>query len=261
MNYTAKQFHLHYIAQYTLIVKANYQYDLLYVLDQEAQLLVYMKFESQHPTEEALKLLSLPFQQVYISIPTHNLTFIPDELYQDVDSEKYKVFMENPALDMMRTSLDFLNIQALYQYDILLFHRWNTLFPEAKFIPEFKLNLIQARPFIPLKGEVIGLVFDQHNVDIYLFINGQFKFFNNFEVINEDDLSYFILNVFENFHIEGKVNKALISGVDIDESFIKKMKNFAQETIQLTAHNPAKALDDLSDKVINNYLLDLPTCE
>ncbi|MGO1597241.1 MAG: DUF3822 family protein, partial [Sphingobacterium sp.] len=85
MNYTAKQFHLHYIDQYRLIVKTTYRYDIIYVLDGEDQLLVYQKFESNSPNEEALKLLSLPFQHVYVSVPTTNITFIPEELFNAED--------------------------------------------------------------------------------------------------------------------------------------------------------------------------------
>ena len=261
MNYTAKQFHLHYISHYTLIVKANYQYDKLYVLDQENQLLVYMNFESHNPSEEALKLLSLPFQNVYVSIPTHNLTFIPNDLFQEIDWDKYQEFMENPSQTMSRTTIDFLNIEALFQFDVLLYHRWNTLFPDAKFVPEFKLNLLQARPYIPLKGEVLGVVFDDNSADIYLFINGQFKFYNTFEIVSDDDLSYFILNVFETFGIQSKVNKILFSGTRIEDSLIEKLRNLSKEVIEITASHPAQSLDDESKTFLSHYLLDLPICE
>lgn len=261
MNYTSKQFHLHYISHYTLIVKANYQYDKLYVLDQDHQLLVYMNFESHNPSEEALKLLSLPFQKVYVSIPTHNLTFVPDDLYQEVDLVKYQEFMENPAQEMSQTAVEFLQIQAFYQLDVLLHHRWKTLFPDAKFVPEFKLNLIQARPYIPLKGDVLGVVFDDNTADIYLFINGQFKFYNTFEVVSDDDLSYFILNLFENFGIEKKVNKVLYSGLDVDHSFIQKLKTYSDEVIEISANKPSVSLDEESNQISRSYLIDLPTCE
>lgn len=261
MNYTSKQFHIHYITQYTLIVKANYQYDKLYVLDQDNQLLLYMNFESHNPSEEALKLLSLPFQNVYVSIPSHNLTFVPDDLYQEVDLEKYQEFMENPAQEMNRTSIDFLQIQAFYQLDVLLQHRWKTLFPDAKFVPEFKLNLLQARQYIPLKGDVLGVVFDDNSADIYLFINGQFKFYNTFEIVSDDDLSYFILNIFDNFGIEGKVNKVLYSAVHTDQSFIHKLRTYSNELIEISASKPAVSLDDESEDYNKSYLIDLPTCE
>lgn len=261
MNYTSKHFHLHYITQYTLIVKANYQYDKLFVIDQDNQLLMYMNFESHAPSEEALKLLSLPFQNVFVSIPTHNLTFIPDNLFQEVDLEKFHDFMENPSQEVIRSSIDFLQIQALFQYDVLLFHRWKTLFPDAKFIPEFKLNLIQARPYIPLKGDVLGVVFDDNSADIYLFINGQFKLYNTFEIISDDDLSYFLLNVFDNFGIDAKVNKILYSGIDVDNSFLNKLKSFSNEVVEINATKSAISTEEVSENFVKSYLLDLPICE
>ncbi|SEG30679.1 DUF3822 family protein [Sphingobacterium lactis] len=260
MNYTAKQFHLHYISQYTLIVKANYEYDMLYVLDAEGQILVYMKFESMEPSEEALKLLSLPFQQVFVSVPSQNLTFIPQDLYQEEDLDAYRDFMENPSAAIETEHLDFLQIQALYQYDVLLSHRWKTLFPSAVFIPEFKLNLLQARPYIPLKGEVVGVVFNNSTTDIFLFVNGQFKFYNTFEILSDDDLSYFILNVFDNFQLKDKVTKALVSGVDLEDSVLRKLDNYAHELVYIKASHPAKANEALEEEVSSLYLLDLPTC-
>lgn len=261
MNYTAKQFHLHYIAQYRLIVKSTYQYDTLYVLDEQDQLLVYMKFESNHPNEEALKLLSLPFQQVYVSVPTNHVTFIPETLFQASDLDKYAAFMENPGRELTHTELDFLNIHALYQYDVLLLQRWKSLFPEATFIPEFQLNLLQARPHIPLKGEVLGLVMHQATTAMFLFINGQFQFYNSFEITGEDDLSYYLLNVFEQFSLRDQVSKILVSGTDIEESYIEKLQRFsASDVRRLEASKPALALDQLERSISASYLLDLPTC-
>lgn len=260
MNYTAKQFHLHYIAQYRLIVKATYRHDIIYVLDEEDQLLVYMKSESNTPNEEALKLLSLPFQHVYISVPTSHITFLPEALFQIEDLERYADFMEDPSREMIQTHLDFLRVHVLHQYDVLLYQRWKALFPEASFIPEFKLNLLQARQHIPLKGDVLGIVSHDTTTEIYLFVNGQFKFYNTFEITNEEDLSYFILNVFDHFSISGNVSKILISGTVLEASYLIKLQEFTSTVQLLEASKPALTLDSLEPSIPASYLLDLPTC-
>lgn len=260
MNYTAAEFHLHFIAKYTLIVKANYVYDILYVIDQEGQLMVYMKYDSNRPSEEALKLLSLPFQRVYVSLPQNNLTFIPADLFRTEDEGLYQEFMESPNQAMELTELDYLQIKAVYQYDVLLAQRWKSLFPEAHLIPEFKLNLMQVRPFVPLKGEVLGVVFNDTNTELFLFINGQFQFFNSFEVITEDDLSYFILNLFQTFGIKDKVNKAVVSAVDMEPSFQHKLQQLADEVLVIRANTKLKATDAVPEEITSSYLLDLPLC-
>lgn len=260
MNYTAADFHLHFIAKYTLIVKANFVYDILYVIDQEGQLLVYMKYDSNKPSEEALKLLSLPFQQVYVSLPQSNLTFIPADLYQEDDQELYQDFMENPNQAIEVADLDYLQIKAVFQYDVLLAQRWKSLFPEAHLIPEFKLNLMQVRPHVPLKGEVLGVVFNDTSTDLFLFINGQFQFFNNFEVITEDDLSYFILNLYQTFGIKDKVTKAIVSAVDLEPSFQHKLQQLADEVLIIKSNTKLKTDDELPSEVTSSYLIDLPLC-
>lgn len=260
MNYTSKLFHFQYIDKYTLIVKANFFYDVLHVVDEQGQLLVYIKHQSNQPSEEALKILSLPFKRVYVTIPNHNLTFIPDELFDQNDLDKYQDFMEYPSEKPVIENLDFLNIKAIYQHDVILFKRWKSLFPQAEFIPEFKLNLKQARSHVPLQGEVLGVVFHDESTDIFLFINGQFKFFNSFEVVSEDDLSYFILNLFKVFGIEGRVSRIVSSGVAYDDRLVNHLNRYSNDIVVLKSANQRTVGEDMPQEACNEYILDLPTC-
>ncbi|WP_099367268.1 DUF3822 family protein [Sphingobacterium sp. 1.A.4] len=260
MIYTSSQFHLQYIAKYQLIVQANFNYDILYVVDSEGQLLVYMKYESNSPSEEALKILSLPFQKVYVSISHNNLTFIPNDLYDMEDVEKYQDFMEHPGRKAESVSLDFLQAQAFYQYDVLLEQRWRSLFPHAQFIPEFKLNLMQARPHIPLQGEVLGVVFHEQVVDLFLFINGQFKLYNSFEVYSEEDLSYYVLHLFQVFGIDGKVSKVLYSSMNAESPYIGKLAEYGHQVMGIRSQQALSLLDELPSGLADSYLLELPKC-
>ncbi len=260
MNFTSTQFHLHYIAQYKLIIKANYSQDILYVLSNDGQVLVYMNYDNRNPTDAALKLLSLPFQQVFISIPYQNLTFIPDELYDSEDKDKYQEFMDNPTLPSKSTSLDFLAIQALFQYDVLLEQQWRSLFPDAQFIPEFKLNLYLARPHVPLQGEVLGVFSGDHCTDVFLFINGKFKFYNSFEVLTEEDLNYFILNLLETFHVHAKVSKVLYANSQEKIDVKSQLASFGNELIQIQSNQVMAEIAELPKEITESYLIDLPTC-
>lgn len=260
MIYTASQFHLQYIAKYQLIVKANYIHDVIYVIDAEGNLLVYMKYESNSPTEEALKLLSLPFQHVYVSIPHSNLTFIPNDLYDMEDTENYQEFMDNPMRPAENVSLTYLQTQAYFQYDVLLEQRWKSIFPDAKFVPEFKLNLEQARPHIPLQGEVLGLVFNETAVDLFLFINGQFKFYNTFEIKTEEDLNYYVLNLFQVFGLQAKISKAVYSSLNSENPLIARLSNFAKHIVELKASTPLLISDEEVAGLAKDYITELPTC-
>ena len=260
MNYTSKLFHFQFIDKYTLIVKANFFYDVLHVVDEQGELMVYIKHQSNQPSEEALKILSLPFKNVYVTIPNHNLTFIPEELFDEDDLDKYQDFMEYPEEKPIIENLDFLNIRAMYQHDVILFKRWRSLFPQAIFIPEFKLNLTQARSHVPLKGTVLGVVFQDESIDIFLFINGQFKFFNTFEVASEEDLSYFILNLFKVFGIKDQVSRIVTCGLTGDDRLCKHLNRFSPDIILLNATNQRATLEGMPKEVSNHYILDLPSC-
>ena len=260
MDFTSTQFHLHYIAQYKLVIKASYQNDIIYVLSEDKQVLLYMNYDQANPSDAALKLLSLPFQQVYISIPYQNLTFIPDELYNADDLIEYQDFMSNPVLPAKVTSIEFLGIKALFQYDALLEQQWRSLFPEAQFIPEFKLNFQLARPHIPLQGEVLGVLVNEHSTDLFLFINGHFKFYNSFEILTEEDLNYFILNLFDMFGVKGLVSKVLYANANHQKDFATQLASFAHELIFIQSNQSIPDIAELSKNVTTSYILDLPTC-
>lgn len=231
MNYIAEDFHLHYLTTYRLYVQSDFQYDHLVVLDEDNKVLVYMAYDNVSPTPEAIKILSMPFQTVYVGLPHESLVWVPAELYHDSEKDLYvNYFVDNNVDRMIAKKMTGLEIVALYQYDQLLYSRWLNLFPEATFVPNFEVILRQAQSIIPIQGEVLGVHLYDDQADIFLFVDGELKLYNTFEVATSDDLSYFVLNIYKNFSIKGKVSKILLSGTQKDSEWYRRMERYGEQT-------------------------------
>lgn len=236
MNYIAEDFHLHYLATYALYVQSDFQQDHLVVLDEDKKVLVYMTYDNISPSVEAMKILSMPFQKVYVGLPHQSLVWIPTELYHDSEKELYANYFVDSNVDrMIAKEISGLEIVALYQYDQLLYSRWMNLFPEAHFIPNFEVVIRQVQSNIPIQGEVLGGHLYDDQADIFLFVNGELKLYNTFEVATPDDLSYFVLNICKNFSIKGKVPKILLSGTSRGSEWYTRMQRYGEQVDMIKA--------------------------
>lgn len=248
MNYISNQFNIQLIPSYTLLIHAGFVTDLLAVVDQQRQLRVFMEYAAEKPETEAMKMLSLPFKKVKVVIPQESFSFIPSELFEEEKLPVYASYLsdENPS-HVYFQRIESLGVTVVYQFDLLLLNRWKSIFPECQLIPEFRMVLEQVQSKIPIHGHVLGAHFSKQQVDLYLFVNGQIQIYNSFEINSIDDLSYYILNIYNEFNIDEKVDKLIVSGLGITEGYLQRLSNYTHqlERIHMTAevHVPADALE------------------
>jgi len=256
MNYTSPHFNIQYLPHYTLLVKTGFHIDTLVVMDENNVVQVMMEYESEQPEPSALQLLSLPFSKVKVVVPHQGLVFVPTEVFQEDSLAEYSEFLVDDQVDNTRFQHIALNgVTAVYQYDMFLYNRWQTLFPEAQFIPEFQVVLDQAQAHIPLQGEVLGVHFGDQAVDIFVFINGQFQLYNTFEVYGMEDLTYYILRIFSSFQIKDKVQKMLISGEIPEDSYRNRLIQMADRVEVVSA----KIKASVKEKELEEQLAGLNT--
>ena len=263
MNYTAKNFQLHYLPSYKLLVKTDFLQDSLMVLNAENELVALYSYPSDSPNGEAMKLLGLPFQQVYINIPLQSMVFVPSDVYEEKDKGLYQTFQLDDNADRTKSlALASLAVTVCYQYDLLLHNRWRKIFPEAKFVSDFQLVLDHVQTHVPMQGIVLGAHFRDVQVDLYCFIDGQFQLYNSFEIASADDLKYFVLNLLQTLGIKNKADKFIYSGIAAQHEFNDIFARFADESIFLAprtvvacpAEVPVEELEAM------NLLLDAPLC-
>jgi len=263
MKYTSKNFHLHYIPQYKLFIKADFLKDTLLVVDESNEIQAMFSYPTNEPDAEAIKLLGLPFQQVFIGLPVQSLVFIPSEVYQANDQTLYQDFLIDDHAERTRVyTLEHLEITACYQYDLLLYNRWHAIFPDATFVSDFQLLLTNIQAHIPMQGEVLGAHFNDTQVELFAFKNGKFLFYNVLEIQNVNDLNYFILNTCRTFDLHIKLHKILLSGVDETHEYRTALTMFTNRIEFMDAQAVLHAADEDIVKQIRklNLIADAPLC-
>ncbi len=265
MNYISKQFNIHYLPEYNLLVKAGFQKDVLAVVDKKSVAPILIEYSSEEPILDATRIMSLPFRFVRIVIPHQSFTFIPKEVFQKDNIAQYLQFLGTSDLEnTFIYYLDNLGLVSLYQFDKLLLNRWRRLFPDAVILPEFAVVLDRAQERISIRGSVLGLHFVADNiVDFYLFKNGVFQLYNSFEIHNLDDVSYYILNILTQFGLGDSIDKVLLSGEVPNESFYKRITSYAGdiEVLDLKTKVVLADQDVNSNLTPYNILFDSILCE
>lgn len=264
MSFISVDFHLHYLASYTLYIQTDFINNHLVVLNAENEVLVYFHYDNLQPSQEVMKFLSYPFTNVIVGMPQQSLVWVPQEVFDPSDKALYAPYFVDENLDnILVKDVDTLNVVALYQFDQLLMNRWRTIFPEVKFVPNFEILVHQAGEHITSEGEVLGIhVYDQQ-VDLFLFIGGEFKLYNTFEVATPDDLSYFVISVLKNFSLQGKVQKVLLSGVEENSDWATRLNTYTDNLILLEPKTTWSSSDLEVKKALVplNILADTGLCE
>lgn len=262
-KYTSKNFHLHYIPQYTLLIKIDFLVDTLLVLDESNHVQVLYSYPANQPDGDAIKLLGLPFQHIFINVPVQSLVFIPDDVFDDIDKPLYQEFLldEQPARTYEYRIPNF-DIMACYQFDLLLYNRWRAIFPNAKFVADFQWILGGVQSHIPLQGEVVGTHFRNTQLELFVFKNGAFQMYNIFDIDNENDLHYFMLTTFKALGLSAPVQKILVSGIAQNHSYAEALHRFSEKVEFMKAKTPMYVSDEEIRKDVDsfNLMLDYPLC-
>lgn len=234
MNFISEDFHLHYIASYTLFIQSDFKNDYLVVVNEDNEVLVLLHYDNLQPSAEAARLLGLPFAKVIVGMPHQNLLWVPADVYDPSEKHLYSTyFLDENVEAILQKDFEKLDAVALYQYDQLILNRWTKLFPEAQLVPNFEILIQQANEYISAEGEILGVYIYDNQADIFLFVNGEFKLYNSFEVATADDLSYFVLSILKNFAIEGKLSKILLTGADQDSEWADRLYNYSSDVVLL----------------------------
>ncbi len=264
MNYTSEDFRIQYVSTYTLYVNTDYIVDQLVVVDEDNHVMAFMSYECARPSQDAMKMLSLPFQSVYVTLPHQNLIWVPAEIFKNEGLDAFISFFDHAEPSrIFSKSIDTLGVTALYEFDALQANRWRNIFEEAKFIPVFEVILNQALPQIPIQGKVLGVHSYNSKVDLFVFVDGSFRFYNSFEVATIDDLSYFVLQLFKNFGIEKKIEKIILSGADLQSEWATCLSVYTDDLELVKSKNTW--LSSSTEVVVQtstlNVLIDSTLCE
>jgi len=262
MNFISEDFHLHYIGSYTLYIQSNLNNDYIVVLSAEKEVLIFLQYDNLVPSIEATRILSLPFSKVIIGMVHQNLIWAPTDVFKEEDKELYlPYFLSEKVEAIFHKEIQEIDAVALYEFDQVAYRHWLKIFPEAKIVPSFEVLLQQANQYVSKNGVLLGVHIMDNQADIFLFVNGEFKLYNTFEVISVDDLNYFVLSIMKNFSLDARIEKVVLSG-NKDEEWAQRLLGYSNELIVLEAKSSWTTVDHEVNVVLKslNVLSDTVLC-
>lgn len=263
MNYTSTNFQLHYLSSYKLLVKTDFLQDSLLVLNADNEVEILYTYAADAPDSEAMKLLSLPFQQVFINVPLQSLILVPSEVYDDQDVNLYQGFQQDERADRTDSlTLADWGITASFQYDLLLQNRWRKIFPEAKFITDFQMLMQLLKGNLTTEGLVLGAQFRDQQVDLYCFQDGALQFYSTFDILTAEDLKYFVRNTLQTLGINERAAQFMLTGIARNHAYVAALRPFADELVHLQGPVAVHYPEDLSADTIEtlNLFTTAPLC-
>lgn len=264
MNYISGDFHIHYIPSYTLYIQSDLYSDHLVVVGLDNNVLVYIAYDNENPSLEATKMLSFPFQNVYISLPHQSLIWVPTEVFDPFDLAFYKdYFIDTRIENIEHKTIDGQGLTAVYQIESTLKNRWQNVFPHAIILPSFSALLSQAYNNIDFDLELLCVHIYGTQADIFLYVNSEIRIYNTYEIHSPDDLAFYVLAIMKNFAITGKLQKILLSGASVDSAWGKRIEPYTKQLVQMKSTFVWKVSNQGVSSAIKslNTLADLSICE
>lgn len=183
------------------------------------------------------ELMKSHFAKTKISLNARKFTFVPSELFHDAALDNFTKYLN--ATEHEQVCVQHLNeagITIIYALPKLLLDKITSYFPNADIYPQitpfykgvsFGFSQIStSQVFINFKGDF---------VEIIIFNEGKFHFYNVFEFQNNDELMYFVLLSAQENNIKPANTTVKVSGDIANESPIID---------QLTKHFPHTEFTD-----------------
>ena len=113
-----------------------------------------------------------------------------------------------------------------------------------------------------MQGEILGAHFKDTQVELFVFKNGVFQFYNIFDIETLDDLYYFLLNTCQSLDLQAPVQKILVSGIRNEHPYLQALGRFAENIEFIKIKSAFHANDESVATKLNelNLMTDYSLC-
>lgn len=264
MNFKSSKFQLHFLPQYTLIVKVDYQYDHLLIINDHLEVMRYISYSKVEPEEEALKLLSLPFEKVFLLLGTQSKLVLPYDTYDPSLKGVYQKFLLKESTDsQFACKLKDYGVVVCYELDEWLLDGWNKIYADIEVVPEFQIIFQLIKEHIN-KGLVLNIHMYDKKIDFYLFKEGRITLINTFEIHTPEDLRFYLLQLLKFSEAEETVFDKVLVTQDLNRFDIKAvMGPYCRELIYVKGNLHMEEDQAVLAEVLNkmNFAVKEKVCE
>jgi len=226
-NYTDNSFNLYQAYSYTLLLQVEVN-SFSYAVIQQNRLLVSAQNcdldELAHP-KQLSELLTATYRKVIIGMPATALTLVPQGLFDEEHVAEFARF-----LDVKEDEKVF--AQTLDDQNMIIY-KTSTKLVEA--IQKFNLQntVYTARGWIKAieksspSDNSLYLEIGKNTVQFLYFAQGKLRFYNTFEIRNQDELAYFTTFVAEELKLKPQQTTLVLSGdISPGDSNMLRLANF-----------------------------------
>ncbi len=234
MKYTSVDFDKEQLADYTLLVGVGQEESTLAIVDNEQQLKFIVTYHPADIDEEIRDILKLDFERVKIVLPCVGYSFIPAEVFDEAYLPVYRRYFTDDGLaDPLVSDIPSLGIKLIHQISRIGAELFLERFPHAGIYSSAEVSL---HAFAGYGTHASGYTFAIHKMGlsagIYFFDSGKFRYGNDFEVHNADDLNYYLLSVLEHFGLENERPGMLLSGdIALEEEYHHRTNKHSDQVV------------------------------
>ena len=218
MIYTTTDFDGQQATDYTLLIGVGATGNRLAVVDQERRLRFAASYDPNYMESEVASVLDLDFASVKLAVADCRYTFIPAEVY---DEQQHGTYLRYLPFDGIGTThvadIVPLGIKLLHQANRVGLEALTVRYPNAGHYPQVQsmLSVIAAEG---MKDNEPLVVIERHApwITIGVFDGGSFLYGHDFETANEDDFTYHLLAVVNQFGLADRQPIILLAG-DIEQ--------------------------------------------
>ncbi|MBD3748853.1 MAG: DUF3822 family protein [Sphingobacteriales bacterium] len=159
-------------------------------------------------------LLRTHFAQSKISLPTQKFTFIPTELFDPKNSSVYSKYLQTDEHDEVFFS--YMNggeITIVYAFSKLILDKIGKHFPDAKVYPQFQAFFEGIDyGFAQIDAPQLFVNFKNAYLEIIVYKNKSFQFYNCFDFQNDDEVIYYLLLAMQQNGLKPNSTTVKVSG-------------------------------------------------
>jgi len=229
MIYTTNDFDGQQTKDYTLLIGVGAETHQLAVIDEARQLKFAATYDPANVEPEITAILDRSFATVKLGIADSRYAFIPVDVYDEQQHDTYRRYLPFDGIGTTHISdIPQLGIKLLHQTSHIGLDDLADRFPHAGNYPRVQglLGAVAARG---VQENELLLVIDRHApwITIGVFDGDRFLYCHDFESANEDDFTYHLLAVVNQFGLTDRQPAIHLAGnIDYEDHYYKRATTY-----------------------------------
>ncbi len=177
------------------------------------------------------KILDYPFQEVRILIDTPEVTAVPSPFYEEGRKKTVFEVNANPGLHdyVLSNRCSAYDVEILFAVSKELYAFFNKNFTKIKFVHQLTLTLYEANAYALKAQEQLFIAYANHHFTAVALRNNNLIYHNGFKLVSPEDLTYFLLLIFQELGFDQYHAAILVNGaIGVDNKSLNVVREYVK---------------------------------